>query len=327
MRKISFVSALLVSIAVAIATVRADITNGVAFYAISTFTFLQTPGSVVGAGALYLNPANDSNRLFRFNATADDDLRFTFGDAGVTPSQQFLLASSTPDGDDDSFAYVLGGGAVGSQGSRGAGLKVEGNEVSGGGDLLLFSGNASGSQIEIKPQNDTQRQFTFDATSDTAHTLTYGDSGVTSLQTFTISASTSDSDDDGETILCGGGAFGSSRGGCIDLYGNENGGAPGYAYFQSGNVSGASVQLTVNSSDGTIIHRLNGSNRWIMDTAGTFIGNGTGSIGWSVQSAANQACNTTCVTPCVFGQNAGASNVIVGCTDATADVCVCAGAT
>jgi len=48
------------------------------------------------------------------------------------------------------------------------------------------------------------------------------------------------------------------------------------------------------------------------------------SIGWSKQSAANQACNTTCTASCVFGQNT-ADFSIVDCADATADVCICAG--
>lgn len=47
-------------------------------------------------------------------------------------------------------------------------------------------------------------------------------------------------------------------------------------------------------------------------------------IGWSKQSAANQACNTTCTASCVFGQNT-ADMSIVNCSDATADVCICAG--
>lgn len=58
---------------------------------------------------------------------------------------------------------------------------------------------------------------------------------------------------------------------------------------------------------------------------GSILSTATGSIGWSVQSAADQACNTTCTSACVFGQNTGDMS-IVACTDATADVCVCAGA-
>ncbi len=48
-------------------------------------------------------------------------------------------------------------------------------------------------------------------------------------------------------------------------------------------------------------------------------------IGWSVQTAANQACNTTCNRACVHGWETSAGEVAVDCSDATADKCLCAG--
>lgn len=56
-----------------------------------------------------------------------------------------------------------------------------------------------------------------------------------------------------------------------------------------------------------------------------FTSKATSDIGWSIQSAANQACNTTCTHACVFGQET-TSKAILACTDATADTCLCAGA-
>lgn len=50
----------------------------------------------------------------------------------------------------------------------------------------------------------------------------------------------------------------------------------------------------------------------------------TGSMGWSVVAGANTACTTTCTNAAVFGYDSG-TNLIVGPSDATADVCVCAG--
>ena len=52
----------------------------------------------------------------------------------------------------------------------------------------------------------------------------------------------------------------------------------------------------------------------------------TGDFGWSVQTAANQACNTTCTSACVFGEDTSAVGTFVACDDATADKCLCAGA-
>jgi signal peptide peptidase SppA len=49
------------------------------------------------------------------------------------------------------------------------------------------------------------------------------------------------------------------------------------------------------------------------------------SMGWTLVSGANTACNTTCTHACVFGQDT-ATYALVACTDATADICLCAGA-
>ena len=61
--------------------------------------------------------------------------------------------------------------------------------------------------------------------------------------------------------------------------------------------------------------------------AGTLASTRTTDIGWTVQSAANQACNTTCTNACVIGFEitATVTTAVVACTDATADSCLCAG--
>jgi hypothetical protein len=60
--------------------------------------------------------------------------------------------------------------------------------------------------------------------------------------------------------------------------------------------------------------------------AGTFKSSRTTDLGWSIVNAANQACNTTCTSACVFGINTAAIGNLLPCTDATADSCLCAGA-
>ena len=61
---------------------------------------------------------------------------------------------------------------------------------------------------------------------------------------------------------------------------------------------------------------------------GEFTSSKTDDLGWTAQSAANQACNTTCTSACVVGLNNSdlGHAAFVGCTSATADVCLCAGA-
>jgi hypothetical protein len=59
----------------------------------------------------------------------------------------------------------------------------------------------------------------------------------------------------------------------------------------------------------------------VPDASGTVILGGNTTI----TAGANTACNTTCgsATKCIAGQDAGASNVLVACSSATADVCIC----
>lgn len=61
-----------------------------------------------------------------------------------------------------------------------------------------------------------------------------------------------------------------------------------------------------------------------MEDTGEFTSAGTTSIGWSVVAGADTACNTTCTSACVVGFDATAG--IVDCATATADQCLCAGA-
>ncbi len=67
----------------------------------------------------------------------------------------------------------------------------------------------------------------------------------------------------------------------------------------------------------------NGTNGVINAGAGGVVFPMTGSMGWSIVAAANQACTTTCTNAAVFGFD---GSTPVGPTDATADTCLCAGA-
>ncbi len=63
-----------------------------------------------------------------------------------------------------------------------------------------------------------------------------------------------------------------------------------------------------------------------LTASATFVSTRTTDIGWSITAAGNQACNTTCTNACVHGWDTAAGEVSVLCTDATADKCLCAGA-
>ena len=61
---------------------------------------------------------------------------------------------------------------------------------------------------------------------------------------------------------------------------------------------------------------------------GSITSDATGSLGWSIVAGANTACNTTCTSACVMGFELDAwdATSVLNCADATADTCLCAGA-
>lgn len=83
---------------------------------------------------------DDASRLISFTAASDAALAMKFGDAGTTATQIFTLSGSTADADDDSSIRIAGGGAFGTDGTRGATIVVPGEEVSGGSDITYNAG-------------------------------------------------------------------------------------------------------------------------------------------------------------------------------------------
>lgn len=89
--------------------------------------------------------------------------------------------------------------------------------------------------------------------------------------------------------------------------------------------------LVVNNGSGTdedddLTVNVSGGAYEIDAGAGTFTSTAN-SFGWSVVAGADTACTTTCTSACVFGVNTASLTAdIVDCADATADECLCAGA-
>lgn len=187
--------------------------------------------------------------------------------------------------------------------------------------------------VQIKVDSDAQRLFNIGASSDTAFTFTYGDAGVTAAQVLFVGPATADADDDGRVSLSGGGGAAETRGAFFSIYGNENATA-GFFDAYAGNVAGAKFRFGTTADAAVEIYQ-NNSLAWQIDTDSNLTGVGqltssnTGSLGWSYVTGANTACTTTCTSAAVFGVDlaAGASQpVIVAASSATADACVCAGA-
>jgi len=182
------------------------------------------------------------------------------------------------------------------------------------------------------------RSIILGATSDTALTQKFGDSGTTASQTYEISASTADGDDDAVLRIVGGGAYdvAGSRGAAVEVQGDNAGGTYGTVRLVTGSASNGSVDVRINNSTATGRFSVQNSSgietmgvrgsTGAISTSSTITSSATSDLGWSAVNAANQACNTTCTSACVFGMNTGALGNFVGCADATADTCICAGA-
>jgi hypothetical protein len=101
-------------------------------------------------------------------------------------------------------------------------------------------------------------------------------------------------------------------------------GAIGTADILDGTVSGTDIGASAVASadifDGTIAAG---------DMSATFVFTSTANdMGWTINSGADTACTTTCTSACIVGFDNGAADAeaLVSCASATADVCLCAGA-
>ncbi len=90
---------------------------------------------------------------------------------------------------------------------------------------------------------------------------------------------------------------------------------PGVTSFQINNNENSVANFTIAVAGAVTLGR-----------AGTLVSSGTGALGWTPKAGANTACNTTCVSACVFGIDSAAPQTWLACTDATSDMCLCAGA-
>ena len=290
-----------------------------------TITGTVTIGALAGASPITVSPGSDVNRLFSFGASSDTAHTLTFGDGGTTAAQTFAIGASTADADDDSAIYIgSGGGGASTDATRGARLALFGNENGNTGAVTLAAGNVSGGDIFFATNGETT--FIIKRSSNTD--LVFNNTNAH------IRASTSDAADSGRLVMSGGGNILSvTRGAYLELAGNEHADA-GTAILYSGDP--ATADVSIGAADDIIFEALGGTDSLVIDTAtqaATFTGKVTSSaaadIGWSVVAGTNVACNTTCTSACVFGFDVTAGNVTglpLACTDATADVCICAGA-
>lgn len=168
-------------------------------------------------------------------------------------------------------------------GSTGAltGVTLSGATISDA--LTLSSVQSTTSPFTISPGSDANRLFSFGASSDTAHTLTFGDAGVTASQTWFIGPSTPDGDDDSVTTV---GAQDNARGARTEYRGNEAT-SGGQLQLQAGDESTGSIYLDTPNASGTVNIRSGGQlQRWGFNASGDLVADATNGGNFIMSKAA-----------------------------------------
>lgn len=179
--------------------------------------------------------------------------------------------------------------------------------------------------LTLRLAADAQRLVAFTGSSDTALVQSFGDGGTTAVQTYALRAGTADADDDATLCVsgsgsCTGGAANNARGGFVFLQGADVGGAnTGYT-----EIGGTGRIDFFTGSAGTNALRIADTGNATF--SGTVTSASVNTLGWTPVAGANTACTTTCTSACVFGIDSAAPQTWLPCSDATADMCLCAGA-
>lgn len=143
--------------------------------------------------------------------------------------------------------------------------------------------------------------------------------------------------DDQTAKICGGSAAATTNGACVNLLGDDVGGADAggdLEFRPSDNAAAVSKFYTPGASlawsvGANITQDASSGGNIVMTKAGTyvkapsFISDST-DVGWVVRAGADTACTTTCGANkgCLFGIDAGTA-AVVACATATADTCLC----
>jgi hypothetical protein len=252
-----------------------------------------------------------------------------------------LISTDTADGADNKLLRFSGGGAIG--GSRGSYLSLGGNESGGTGQAILAAGSVAGATVDIYTlgnnainlYTNSLKRWDIGTSGNLTQDATNGGDLVFNRTAGLIKQGTSDSTDNRYNSIAGGGTEGISRGSFIQTFGNEfaSGSLGGAIRLTGGDVTTGDIISALGNASASIKFRnasaadmFTVSNGGAVQATSTIRSSATADLGWSVVNVANQACNTTCTSACVFGMNTGALGNFVGCADATADTCICAGA-
>lgn len=200
-------------------------------------------GGAIATGNVSLKLGHSSAAIRLQDSSGNNLLSMSHGGNITLNATDAQITSNTSDGADNKAVSIAGGGAVGS--SRGGSVECYGNEGSSTGTVFIRAGNVVGGVI------------TFATGGSNRVVLNKDGEFVYSPTTFLVKADTSDAADSKRLALCGGGTNDYSRGAYVVAHGNEFATNGGNLYLNSGNASGANMELSVWSSAGVFIFAVN----------------------------------------------------------------------
>lgn len=207
--------------------------NGWLFDANTASLYPTTGGYSMGISA---------NRVALFSSSIDNSGTSTLAADVILTATDNTIRTNTADASDNKSVAIAGGGAASD--GRGATIALFGAEYPSLGGQIRYSADVShifrcGGTVKL--------------TLNTSGNLEFANSS------FVFGADTTDGSDNRRLNLASGGDVGSTRGGWIQLSGNEQASTPGRVYIESGAVSGGHVNLNVGSASNNFVVLLGGS--------------------------------------------------------------------
>lgn len=219
---------------------------------------LISAGSDVGGGAIKFSTGALVHLTIPDSITAAANLVFGLS-TDSTPG--LTIRSAKADGADDAVLDLTAGGAWGT--TRGAGIEMLGDDYGGaaaGGGITYEAGTGTTATHKfntagtLKWSIDASGNFVSDITNGGNIQLTkpssniiFGDA-VDQIEAYLISGNSVDSKDKTTIGLCAGSANLTSRGGCVNVFGNEYTGNVGAIELNIGSVANAILRITTGST-------------------------------------------------------------------------------
>lgn len=183
-------------------------------------------------------------------------------------STPFAILADTADGTDNKQIVILSYNGTTADSSRGGSLTIGGNESANPGHMVARTGSAGGFYIDsangtiLRNASGVTRWTLGNSAGDIIQDATNGGDLVFNKTSGYVRQGTSDGADNKALILAGGGTNGSTRGGSVEVYGNEHASELGRVYIQAGNTTSGDINIITTNATPNINFKTNSLQRW-----------------------------------------------------------------